>query len=254
MQDDGTCYLTLFPDIINPSVDEYNDYIEQYIDYIQLEEGTQSTLYEPYVEDKLTILSPTPLEKVEDVADRIICKDGIWGVEKNKGTIVLDGAMIQMSDVYNGFNLHVLTLNDMSTTLSGAKINLISGVGNVISYNNRFVDMKEGNIYATPSSKKIYFITTKEVSIFNAELKDKNIKYILETPTFIPLPHDQQIKLRTFANKTNIHFECEIEPTLKASVPKSLGASVSSNTEQIDILHRELDKIKKLLLQSEVVF
>ena len=80
------------------------------------------------------------------------------------------------------------------------------------------------------------------------------IKYPTTQPQFIPLPHDQQIALRTFANKTNIHFECEIEPTLKASVPKSLGASVSSNTEQIDILHRELDKIKKLLLQSEVVF
>ena len=39
--------------------------------------------YEPYQEDKLTILSPTPLERVGDVADRIVCKDGVYGVEKN---------------------------------------------------------------------------------------------------------------------------------------------------------------------------
>ena len=95
----------------------------------------------------------------------------------------------------------------------------------------------------------------------NVWVHEENVTYdaegngtVLSIPIDTPLPYDQQISLRTFANKTNIHFECEIEPTLKASVPKSLGASVSSNTEQIDILHRELDKIKKLLLQSEVVF
>ena len=49
---------------------------------IQLEEGTQATPYEPYIEDKLTILSPVQIEKVGDVRDRIIEKDGVWGVEK----------------------------------------------------------------------------------------------------------------------------------------------------------------------------
>ena len=53
---------------------------------IQIEEGTQATPYEPYQEDKLTILSPVQLEKVGDVRDRIIEKDGVWGVEKNVGT------------------------------------------------------------------------------------------------------------------------------------------------------------------------
>src|SRR5699024_10489730 len=51
--------------------------------FIQLEEGTVATPYEPYQEDKLTILSPVQLEKVGDVRDRIIEKDGVWGVEKN---------------------------------------------------------------------------------------------------------------------------------------------------------------------------
>ena len=46
----------------------------------QLEEGTQATPYEPYQEDKLTILSPVQLEKVGDVRDRIIEKDGVWGI------------------------------------------------------------------------------------------------------------------------------------------------------------------------------
>ena len=82
-----------------------------------------------------------------------------------------------------------------------------------------------------------------------AEYTKKNnilIKAQLSQPQFIPLPHDQQVKLRTFANKTNISFGCEIEPTLKASVPKSLSSTVSTHTEQIDNLGKELDKVKKL--------
>lgn len=135
------------------------------LDSIQLEEGTVATPYEPYQEDKLTILSPVQLEKVGDVADRIIEKDGVWGVEKN----------------------------------------VIASVD-------------ENNV----------LINTKNKS------------------EFIPLPHSQQIKLRTFANKTNISFLTEIEGTLVAQVPKSLGATVNTHTEQINNLNKELDRVKKL--------
>ena len=57
---------------------------------IQIEESTQATPYEPYQEDKITILSPVQLEKVGGVADRIVCKDGVWGVEKNVATEIFD--------------------------------------------------------------------------------------------------------------------------------------------------------------------
>ena len=131
---------------------------------LQLEEGEQATPYEPYQEDKLTILSPVQLEKVGDVADRIICKDGVWGIEKN----------------------------------------VIVEVQNNVLVNTRT----------------------------NSE--------------FIPLPHDRQIKLRTFANRTNIHFETEIEGTIKAQVPKSLGATVNTHTEQIDSLNKKVFKIEEI--------
>ena len=41
---------------------------------------------------QLTILSPVQLEKVGDVADRLIEKDGVWGVEKNVKTYYFDGS------------------------------------------------------------------------------------------------------------------------------------------------------------------
>ena len=129
---------------------------------IQIEEGTVATPYEPYREDKLTILSPKPLKSYNTTKDRIVEKNEIWVHEENV--------------IYN----------------------------------------------------------------------DEGIGSILENPIDTPLPHDQQVKLRTFANKTNISFLTEIEGTIKAQVPKSLGSTVNTHTEQINNLNKELDRVKKL--------
>ena len=87
------CFQRSYARTNDVSVVTSNRYTNVYVvENIQLEEGTVATPYEPYQEDKLTILSPVQLEKVGDVADRIIEKDGVWGVEKNVETIVLDGS------------------------------------------------------------------------------------------------------------------------------------------------------------------
>lgn len=127
----------------------------------QLEGGTQATSYEPYKEQKLEILSPVQLEKVGDVADRIICKDGVWGVDKK----------------------------------------------------------------------------------VDAEVKNNVLVNTRTNSEFISLPHDQQVKLRTFAGQTNIAFLTEIPGQIKAQVPKSLGAVVNTHTEQIEMLHNALKSV-----------
>lgn len=50
------------------------------------------------------------------------------------------------------------------------------------------------------------------------------------------MPNNQQVKLRTFANQTNISFLTEVEGTIKADVAKSISASVNSNTQEISDL------------------
>ncbi len=218
---------------------------------VQLEEGTQATPYEPYQEDKLTILSPTQLEKVGDVADRIVCKDGVWGVEKNIKTVRLNSKSAWYSQtnkngiklfntkdyLSNGISNRVI-LCDALTVNNGVYQDAIDGYSQILAHKN-------GNY-----SQNIYISKDFEgTPLFTAWL-DKNpinIKYVTETePQFIPLPHSQQIKLRTFANKTNISFLTETEGTIKAQVPKSLGATVNTHTEQINNLNKELDRVKKL--------
>lgn len=211
---------------------------------IQLEEGTQATPYEPYVEDKLTILSPVQLEKVGDVADRIICKDGVWGVEKNVYTATSD-CFLQDSKK----QLWHLSKSKAPSWISKNIWNEISNMvmcnyyGEVATYNEVLVT--EGIFIDHKGVNPNIIIGTNDTNI-NSLPSDLITKYQLTTPQFIPLPHDQQVKLRTFANKTNISFFTEIEGTIKAQAPKSLGATVNTHTEQINNLNKELDRVKKL--------
>lgn len=222
---------------------------DNHICKFQIEEGTQATPYEPYIEDKLTILSPVQLEK-GDILKEV---DGVWGVDKNIVDTIITG---------DESNTSLFTCNDGVKKYFGfVKPGNIYNIKNGIQYYHITNKLKNGNAYNGEDNVFWLFFdgsntqlrirlddsyTTKEQYI--EWLKSNNIlvKYITTQPQFIPLPHDQQVKLRTFAGKTNISFGCEIEGTIKAQVPKSLGATVNTHTEQIRSLNNELNRVKKL--------
>ncbi len=221
---------------------------------IQIEEGTQTTPYEPYVEDKLTILSPVQLEKVGDVADRIICKDGVWGVEKNVKDFIIP-TNLTWSNYASGIDD---TLVSASADLPLDDINGIVKQVEGSAINSKFLVKRgkdvtalvEEGMYLRPDLNKFYvkglktnFATHTDLGKF---VEGSLLKYPTTQPQFIPLPHSQQVKLRTFANKTNISFLTEIEGTIKAQVPKPFDATVNTHTEQINTLNKELDRVKKL--------
>lgn len=216
----------------------------------QIEEGTVATPYEPYQEDKLTILSPVQLEKVGDVADRIICKDGVWGVEKNIETVTFNGSEVWLYNANGDDNL--INTVGFSTKLETTGIETVSIMENFKFLTKTSVD-EEGHAIKNEGTK-VYIrinktrLSTVDIRGFELYLNSNPVVIYYQTtqPQFIPLPYDQQIKLRTFASKTNISFGCEIEPTLKASIPKSIGAALNAHTEQIDNISKEIEKIKKL--------
>lgn len=235
--------------VIRTSIDATN---------IQLEEGTQATPYEPYVEDKLTILSLVQLEKVGDVRDRIVCKDGVWGVEKNVITKLFDGSENNVTGVSldgNGLNYRLCysrkkvldNVADSSKLMSNKFECFVysSSTNNVTVPSFRFIYTNSELYCVVPATE---FTEHPSTQAFKEKVASYGtyIKYPTTQPQFIPLPHDQQVKLRTFANKTNISFLTEIEGTIKAQVPKSLGATVNTHTEQINNLNKELDRVKKL--------
>lgn len=214
---------------------------------IQLEEGTQATPYEPYIEDKLTILSPVQLEKVGDVADKIIEKDGVFGVEKNIIDKLFNGSE---NWVLSGWAPQENTIAFKLQNTNNTNLGICDKF--ILNRNNSTIDTEAFNVDSVWNEISIRInkskLSTQDVTGFKKWLSDNTvlIMYSDNTSTFIPLPHDQQIKLRTFANKTNISFGCEIEGTIKAQVPKSLGATVNTHTEQINNLNNELNRVKKL--------
>lgn len=185
--------------------------------YIQLEEGTQATSCESYQEHEITILSPCQIEKVGDVEDRIIEKDGVWGVEKNVPRNILTKDLNWLKGSNNIYYVANYDVNAISN------IDCISSVNSRVCFVAGGILRVEDSIHTTLDSFKEY--------IDGCELL-----YQTSKSQFIPLPDDQQVKLRTFANKTNISFLTEVEGTIKADVSKSLGATVNSNTQEISDL------------------
>lgn len=220
---------------------------DNHICKFQLEEGTVATPYEPYIEDKLAILSPVQLEKVGNVADRIIEKDGVLGVEKNVKTVYTkEFANVSIYEDKGGTYLWKVSVNTKNTNVMSnfaptGKLSTEATQTQVIIYDH--TTKRELRL----AFKKSDFPNFSDVSNVQEYLRD-NAKYIkiIQEPQFIPLPRSQQVKLRTFANKTNISFLTEIEGSIKAQVPKSLGAAVNTHTEQINNLNKELDRVKKL--------
>lgn len=219
---------------------------------IQLEEGTVATPYEPYVEDELTILSPVQLEKVGDVADRIVEKDGVFGVEKWTTVKQIPNNLYWMADSYDSETTNSFWCNATGFGAIGRKRNEKSLYHKKLNSITRdeFEFSDTIGISTITNGEGFFIKTPKNVTVdtVNNYIAENGYEIICtnNTPQFIPLPHSQQIKLRTFANKTNISFGCEIEGTIKAQVPKSLGATVNTHTEQINNLNKELDRVKKL--------
>lgn len=227
---------------------------DNHICKFQLEEGTQATPYEPYQEDKLTILSPTPLEKVGDVRDRIIEKNGVWGVEKNIKTKNINTNIFNERDLNNNTYTRWYSANsdEFMDCIVNRQINGYCDKYPVVTDADS-QKLEKLNICLLGGTSKYRITLTAPIEINTAVKLDNYIsnnpfliKYPTTQPQFIPLPHDQQVKLRTFAGKTNISFLTEIEGTIKAQIPKSLGATVNTHTEQINNLNKELDRVKKL--------
>lgn len=210
----------------------------------------------PYQEHAITILSPVQLEKVGDVEDRIIEKDGVWGVEKNVIAKEITSDMIntQLQGYTHVTPLRIFKdLNDINYNIQstrqkvnfeGFKLN-----SNDANYNNTWDVIENEGKYSGGSAIDAYVLFfNKSISVEQAKqnMIAKHMYFLAKKPQFIPLPDDQQVKLRTFANQTNISFLTEVEGTIKADIPSNLGATINSNTLAIQELSKDLEGVKKL--------
>ena len=217
----------------------------------QLEEGTQSTPYEPYQGNKCDILLPCQLEKVGDVSDRLYYDDveKAWCIEKNIETIYTKefangiGSYEDKGGTYRwGLNLDTPKTFLLTNFLQTGTLSTESTQTQVMLYNHG--THREFRIAFKKSDFPNFDIQSNVVDYLSNETRF--IK-IVQQPTFIPLPRDTQIQLNSFFGTTHIYMESgEVEGTIKCKIPKSLGATVQSLNNKTDILSDRIEAIEGL--------
>ena len=186
---------------------------------VQLEMGSEATYYEPYTEQSVQLpytLNAIPvasggnvtIDGQQYIADRVVEKDGVFGIERNTATDVpvLTKELRETPDMKGRF-IQDGALKKIFTPFYEPLVNIGYGrkwgvAGSVID--KWIFGVNKVNLYISPPKDLNY---TSE-DIFNA-IKDLNIKVYgaLLVPFFEPLPVDIQAKLRTFVTNypvTNI--------------------------------------------------
>ena len=183
-------------------------------DTIQIEKGSEATSYEPYHEQNVILpytLNAIPvasggnvtIDGQQYIADRVVEKDGVFGIERNIREIHTNTKTMNSSEEYPGWNK-------------------VEGVSDVVYYNEN----------PTGDSRKLTFISNFTQAVFLQNNRGTNnilyyIKHIigysqseliakaidvdmyirLQDAIFEPLPGDIQAKLRTLVTNypvTNI--------------------------------------------------
>ena len=243
ISDNGEYYLC-FSDFTDP-VTFKNVYLT--------EEGSIATSYEPYKESRVDINLPCQLEKVGDVSDRLYYdeEEKVWCIEKNIGTVIFDGSE----------HINIINTERTLTNYVGLKSPGMKPVNNTPIILDKFKfeeygytkDYEYGYSWVMDGITYVYvhFLKSKGSTIdeFRGWMKNNNIlvKYQLETPQKIILPLSTQIQLNSYADRTHIYtVSGEVEPTIKATLPKSLGSSVQSLNDKTDIMIERIEAIETL--------
>ena len=174
--------------------------------YMQIEEGSVSTAFEPYHEQAVTLpytLNAIPVSSGGNITidgqpyitDRVVEKDGVFGIEKNIREIHTNTKTMNNNDMYPGWN-KVEGVADV-TYYNGQPV----GTGRILTFISNFTRsiLQQNNI----ETNNIVFWAQDSIGYSQSELIAKAIDidmYIrLQDAIFEPLPEDIQVKLQTLA-------------------------------------------------------
>lgn len=205
---------------------------------LQMEEGDTVTDYEPPMLRTAAITLTEPLRGIGDVRDRIMCKDGVWGIERNISMDILTEDTVRpsaggMNSTYPNCiidNRYTVIYSKQYSELSkkglysdGKKTTgycniapagmvkdwsvVSGGLDNVYSINGL------GGIYIAVPITVIGVTATATMDEVNAAIKqyvadnDVYVMFVLDAPTWEPLPAAAQSALNaltTYTGQTTI--------------------------------------------------
>lgn len=183
-------------------------------DTIQIEKGSEATSYEPYTEQSVQLpytLNAIPvtsggnvtIDGQQYVSDRVVEKDGVFGIERNIREVHTNTKTMNNSEEYPGWNK-------------------VEGVSDTVYYSTQFTEDSRKVTHISnftqltflqnnKGTNNILYCLKKVIGYSQSELIAKAIDvdmYIrLQNAIFEPLPGDIQVKLQTFVTNypvTNI--------------------------------------------------
>lgn len=171
---------------------------------IMLNIGDTALPWEPYQSKTAAITLTEPLRGIGDVRDRIMCRNGVWGIERKIVPLILNG-----SETWNQFN------TSGSKSFGTADFDSLIKIGSALLC-DRLSEDKADNVwngvrdniiaYSYSSTKylRIFLNSTATLDTLKALLSADPMHVIAErkSPTWEPLPADTQAALNALTAYT----------------------------------------------------
>lgn len=197
---------------------------------------------EPYQSKTAAIALTEPLRGIGDVRDRIMCKDGVWGVERKIVPLILNG-----SETWYQFN------TSGSKSFGTSDFDSLIKIGSALLC-DRLSEDKADNVwngvrdniiaYSYSSTKylRIFLNSTATLDTLKALLSADPMHVIAEckSPTWEPLPADTQAALNTlttYKGRTTITVTAEgPEPDVAVEYVQDTRMVIADLQAQIDAI------------------
>ncbi|WFB45989.1 BppU family phage baseplate upper protein [Clostridium perfringens] len=232
-------YASLGTPIINNTV-EYYDF--------QIEEGTQATQYEPYIEDKKDILIKEPLRSIGNIQDILYEDNGQVKVARESGqyTFIGDERITKENTLINITRFYI-------DTQCKNKVDTRNIICNNFNSNGTWWDRDEIGMYWDISIQgRLWFHIPKtkfnDVESFRNFLKANptTIVYQLATSTVEIVENFENINMKIFGERTYVSFENAISGTSSFKAPVDTTATITRLNKE----NRALEEENKTLRQD----
>lgn len=225
----------------------YNCYID--LECTQLEEGTQSTQYEPYQSDKKDILlqnlgfdeglrglNNSIYDELNDINHVAIKKVGKYTFTGNEeiAPFRLTNEENEIAFKFNSLNLGFNKNSAYKNAISNMfKVSSSVYIGD--SYEGIALN-QNGRVYIRIFKNKL---STPDIQGFKTWLKTNSITIYYELAEPVETPLDENINLKTFGEKTYVSFENAISGTSSFKAPVDTKATIARLNRENGALEEE---------------
>lgn len=209
---------------------------------VMLNIGDTALPWEPYQSNAATIALTEPLRGIGDVRDRIMCRDGVWGVERKIVPLILNG-----SETWYQFN------TSGSKSFGVADFDSLIKIGSALLCDRLSEDVADNvwngrrdntiaNSYNTTKYLRIFLNSTATLDTLKALLSADPMHVIAErkSPTWEPLPSDTQAALNAltaYKGRTTITVTAEgPEPDVAVEYVQDTRMVIADLQAQIDTI------------------